>query len=231
MTWILLPGMDGAGQLLAPFVAALPREDVAVLVRYPGNRILSWRELIKIVDESLPITTEFVLLAESFSGALALEVASRVPPPKRLKGLVLCASFAEPPMSAPVKAFLKIFGGILMRMPPPRLVIRHWLMEKGSSDESVDFVASAIRSVRGSVLADRLKIVCDTDSTARLEKVQVPTLVVGASQDKVVPRKNTEKLGAMISGAKVVWIEGPHLLLQARPMELLEAAHAFFKSG
>jgi hypothetical protein len=41
VTWIVLPGMDGTGELLGPFVAQIPKGDVAVVVRYPKARVLS----------------------------------------------------------------------------------------------------------------------------------------------------------------------------------------------
>ena len=50
---VLLPGMDGTGELFAPFVAALKREFKVVVVRYPTNEPLGYAELEAIARGKL----------------------------------------------------------------------------------------------------------------------------------------------------------------------------------
>ncbi len=94
-TLVLLPGMDGTGELFAPLVAALNSGFKTVVVRYPPNEVLSYAELESIARASLPTNEPFFILGESFSGPIAVSIAASAPP--GLKGLILCASFVRNP--------------------------------------------------------------------------------------------------------------------------------------
>src|SRR5688572_28354175 len=95
VTLVLLPRMDGTGELFAPFVAALGPDQSVVVVRYPTDRTHCYAELEPIARAALPIDQPFVLLGESFSGPVAISIAAA--PPHQLKGLVLCCTFARNP--------------------------------------------------------------------------------------------------------------------------------------
>src|SRR5689334_8209434 len=96
-TLVLLPGLDGTGELFAAFVAALRGHDVQI-VDYPRDRAMSYAALEEFVREKLPGEVDYFLLAESFSGPIAISVAASSPP--HLRGLILCGSFAANPLPA-----------------------------------------------------------------------------------------------------------------------------------
>jgi len=85
---VLLPGMDGTGQLFEPFVAALGEEFSVQVVRYPATEPLGYAELASLVRAALPTDRPFVLLGESFSGPIAISVAASAPP--QLKEVWCC---------------------------------------------------------------------------------------------------------------------------------------------
>src|SRR5258706_2862593 len=92
ITALLLPGMDGTGRLFTPLGRALgPRFETRVIA-YPRDRVLTYGELGAQI--ALP-RGPFVLVAESFSGPIAIALAASRPP--GLVGLVLAASFARSP--------------------------------------------------------------------------------------------------------------------------------------
>jgi hypothetical protein len=57
---VLLPGMDGTGELLPEFVAALPATVESVIVRYPTERSLGYSELVDFVRAACPSSAPFV---------------------------------------------------------------------------------------------------------------------------------------------------------------------------
>jgi pimeloyl-[acyl-carrier protein] methyl ester esterase len=75
-TLLLLPGMDGTGGLFSDFIAALPHDLQTILLRYPTDHFLSYSELQNLVREKSP-NSPFVLLAESFSTPLAIQLCRR----------------------------------------------------------------------------------------------------------------------------------------------------------
>ncbi len=83
---ILLPGLDGTGELFAPFIEALGGFETQV-VSYPPDRAMSYAEHEAFARAKLPSDEDYVLLAESFSGPVGISIAA--PAPKRLKALIL----------------------------------------------------------------------------------------------------------------------------------------------
>ena len=95
---VLLPGLDGTGQLFAAFVAALSKTIPATAVSYPANRLLSYSELLPLVESALPECEPFGPLAESFSAPLAVEFAASKP--SNLAALIICVGFVFKPLAA-----------------------------------------------------------------------------------------------------------------------------------
>ena len=223
MTWVILPGMDGTGELVAPFVALCPPEDACVVVRYPRERVLTEREILAVIDEFLPSFGDYVLVAESFSGQFAIRIAARKP--ARLRGLVLVTTFADCPVNFLAKIALLVIGGALMSIKPPRWVIRRLLLSWDAAIEEVGTTRQAITSVKGKVLASRLRMVLRCDVEALLANINVATLVIGAAKDKLVRRTVTEKMRG-IPNSELVSIDSPHLALFSRPREIWEIIRA-----
>ena len=81
---------------------------------------LSYAELVELVQRRLQDEKEYVLVAESFSGPVAIEIAATLP--ANLKALVLCATFISNPSTVPqsVRALLR---GPFFRLEPPQFFI------------------------------------------------------------------------------------------------------------
>ncbi|WP_283190454.1 hypothetical protein [Pseudomonas sp. PMCC200344] len=108
-TLVLLPGMDGTGELFAAFASSMEREFDTLIITYPPNIPLSYTALESLVRESLPTDRPFVLLGESFSGPIAISLSARQPPQQL--GLVLCGTFARNPR--PIFSHLSFLLGAL----------------------------------------------------------------------------------------------------------------------
>src|SRR5512147_2728475 len=74
-TLLLLPGLDGTGELFAAFVAALREHEVRIIT-YPHDRALGYPALEEFVREKLPRDQDYFLLAESFSGPVGISIAA-----------------------------------------------------------------------------------------------------------------------------------------------------------
>lgn len=97
VTLVILPGLDGLVTLLESFIASMRASfDVIDAISYPPDASLSYVQLEDFVRAALPPEKPFVLLAQSFSGPIALAIA--VAPLKNLIGLVLSTTVAMNPM-------------------------------------------------------------------------------------------------------------------------------------
>ena len=73
----------------------------------------------------------------------------------------------------------------------------------------------------------RLHAVLARDETASWQALRLPTLVLSALQDELVPQSETRRMLALRPGCQHVAMRGPHGLLQAEPQATAQAIAAF----
>ncbi|HVU46922.1 MAG TPA: alpha/beta hydrolase [Terracidiphilus sp.] len=224
---VLLPGMDGTGELFAPFVEALPDGFETTTVRFPGDESHSYSELVEVVRRQLPESNLFVVVAESFSTPLAIELAAARP--TNLAGLVLCAGFAARPVRGPIRYVLPVLMALAFRTTLPRFLAEHLLLGPGVQEPLLTQVRDAVISVRPRVLLDRLRAILRCDVRAELEKVDVPILYLQATQDRLVPSGCGEEIRQIRPDVVIRRIDGPHLLLQREPHIAADVVSAFVR--
>src|SRR3954471_10677328 len=96
--------MDGTGELLRPLAEQLSTHRPVQLVSYRVDRTLSYEQLVPYVKERLP-DNRYVILGESFSGPIAIEVAATE---SRTAGLILASSFARHPLPTPLAVLARL---------------------------------------------------------------------------------------------------------------------------
>jgi pimeloyl-[acyl-carrier protein] methyl ester esterase len=214
---LILPGMDGTGKLLLDFMHALPAPIRKEIPIYLPDVALPYDDLAKLVRSNCEDSPPFVLMAESFSTPLAIRIAAENPP--NLRGLILCAGFALSPVRGARRWLAAALAPVLMRAPLPEAAIRSWLLGRAEPPEMVTAARAAIRSVQPEVLSARLRAVLTCDVRADLRKVAVPMLYLQARHDRLVPARCAEEIRAARPETRMVTIDGPHFLLQAKPQQ------------
>jgi len=191
-TLLLLPGLDGTGNLFADFVSALPPNLSATIVRYPTDRFLTYNELSEGVASAIPTREAFVVVAESLSTPLAVRLAATHP--HNLAGLVICAGF----VTNPVEGWLRLVTGLIrfvtLRVPPPRFLIDHFLIGTDAPAHLRAEVMRSLRSVSPDVIAARVRAVMARDKRQQLAQVIVPALYVQAAKDRLVKPRCGEEI-------------------------------------
>ena len=223
-TLVLLPGLDGTGLLFRRFRRALAPNIASIVVSYPGDRAIDYAGLEAVARGFLPKQTPFVLLAESFSGPIALAIAAA--PPANLKGLILTCAFARNPR--PRLRRLQAFVPLLPIGWVPTALLAWPSLGRFATPSLKLELADALARVSPGVLSQRLCAVLGIDQSTRLGQVTVPVLYLRASEDRLVPRAASALLAAMPQ-IRFVELEGPHFLLQARPLAVASEADAFLR--
>ena len=146
-TLVLLPGMDGTGELFFPLTDALGADIPTKIVRYP-DLALDYREHEEFVRERLPRDGAFVVLGESFSsrGSQSSPQAGRRPCPRPFGVLLGASQFAaircfETELRR-IARFVPVRSAARYRNAPPpgRKRIRwNWSERVSSISSSVDF--------------------------------------------------------------------------------------------
>ncbi|RON43463.1 alpha/beta hydrolase [Pseudomonas frederiksbergensis] len=225
-TLVLLPGMDGTGELFEPFVSALNHACDIVVVTYPSDLPLNYVELQAIARQSLPTDRPFVLLGESFSGPIALTLTALHLPQQ--VGLVLCCTFA----SNPRPLFNRLSS--LVNLLPIGAVPAHWfsplLLGRFSTAALRTALSGAINQVSPSVMRERLRSVLKVDASAQLAQINLPTVYLRATDDRVVPKAVSARISQLNPQVQVIDVNAPHCLLQVAPDEAARRVIAFLRT-
>jgi len=223
---ILLPGLDGSGRLFAPLLAAGPRGLDPVSLSFPTDHPLGYDELADLVRPRLP-RGRFVLLAESFSGPLAVQLAAERP--RGLAALVLAATFLHHPLDGLLHPVRGLVGAELFALPMPGAAIRHFMAGPDAPDAVVAEVQRAVAAVRPEVLAHRSAEALRVDARGALAGVEVPILFLAPTRDRLIRRDAHEDVSAIRPDAEIVPIEAPHMVLQRSPHACLAALEKFLR--
>lgn len=223
LTLVLLPGMDGTGDMFAPFVAAMGCLCNILCIRYPDDVALGYAELEALVRVQLPHDAHYVVLGESFSGPIAASLSAT--PPPGLVGVVLCCTFLCNP-----RPQFALLGGLLEFAPlkaAPIVAIAPVLLGRYSTVALRTALSNALAQVSTKTLQARLLAVLQVDVRARLAAATIPVLYLRAKQDYLVPASAAAEVQASLPSVAVVSIDGPHLLLQANPVPAVAAIRQF----
>jgi pimeloyl-ACP methyl ester carboxylesterase len=208
MKILILPGLDGTGTLLSDIVELLtPIHDVTVVQYAPD--LYSYQDLKMKAQAALP-ADDFIIVAESFSGPLAVMIASEIP--TGLQGVVFVATFAKTPIKVPkfltyLVDIAPIRSGLMSRLAQP------FLMGKWATPEFTTSFKQVMRAVPASTIAGRLREVLAVNVVKQLDAIDIPTIYLSARNDRLVPSKMASDFDSFPSN--VVEIDGPHFLLQA----------------
>lgn len=224
---LLMPGMDGTGELFAEFVRLLPGWIELRVVSYPRDRRLSYGQLLPIVKSALQTDEPFVILAESFSTPLAVEFAAETP--KGLQALILCAGFISPPLSGLLRRVALILAPALFSFGLPQRVCRYFLVGNAASKSLVDSVRATISRVPSGVLAHRLRSVLTCSGERELQCVSVPLLYISGLEDRLVHRSSFHEIQRTKPDALFASVEAPHLILQAKPHQTVDVVVRFLQ--
>jgi pimeloyl-ACP methyl ester carboxylesterase len=210
-TLVLLPGLDGTGRLYAPLQSALEPNFV---VGYPPDQPLDYEALCSFVIDRLP-GKPHVIVAESFSGPIALEVASRRP--SELKALVLSATFATHPRPRLTRFLSRYIESRFFNRSIPLWMIRASLLGPDAPGDLCRNVQETVESVDPAVIAFRMREVAKCDATAALRGCPLPVFYLNGTKDRLLSGRLVRVLSEMKPDMTIMDVAGPHLLLQAKP--------------
>ena len=223
VTAILLPGMDGTSEFLVDFTKELGRHCRVLKVTYPEDRPLDYPALIEIVRSRLPKDGPYFLIGESFSGPIALSIASENP--QNLMATVLCCSFARSP--GPGLGTLSwLARGWPRRLAPTALagslILGRWL-----TAERQQLLSTLIRRIPSAVWASRLQSMANIDLKSIKGRISTPVLYLAATEDRLVGKREIAYIRGLIPQLQEHALEAPHFLLEVRPIEAAEKIASF----
>ena len=209
-TLVMLPGMDGTGDLFAPLIARLGPAVNTVVVRYPDEP-LGYEALIAHARRSVPTSGDFFLLGESFSGPVAIALAAEKP--SGMRGLILSATFVRNPLPwtgpfVPLLRVLPVTGATASLMT-------HVLLRSFSTPALRTSIAASLAQMSPATIRARLRAIAAVNARENLAAVGVPIMYLRAEHDLVVPQAAGRLISKIAPHTRTVSIRAPHFLLQA----------------
>jgi len=210
---VLLPGMDGTGELFQPLVEALGGRIQTEVLDYPAHERLTYPELIARVAEQIPHDgTDFALLAESFAGPIGLTLAQRHHP--GLRGLILAVTFAIPPRKQLLQLTRLLPMPWLLAQPIPCWVAGRVMMGPKPPKDRLDALCSVMKKMDPAVIASRVEEVRDLELDP--SDIEIPVMYIQATDDLLLPETAVEEVRHFVQHLTVHRLEGGHLVLETQ---------------
>ena len=216
---VLLPGMDGTGELLTKLANKLSMVRPVKIISYPMQPSLSYNDLTSFVVERVP-KERFVILGESFSGPITIEIAAREP---RVAGLVLASSFACHPIPRLFSPLAKIID---LRRIPATIVSAVLLGSTGTPDLKVH-LSQLLKKLPREVNRTRIAEVLRVDKRKRLRQVSCPTPCICGKYDRLTGQLCLKQILAAQPRCQVLWLNASHMLLETHAELTADAIHKF----
>lgn len=216
MKLIILPGLDGTGEMVSEFSTYLKLSHDVTVLKYPKNSLLTYSALTDFVLEALPYDVSYCIIAESFSGPIAARIAAKHP--NGLRTLVFAASFVTKPNSLPtiVARLSDIFPAnspLMLRLAQP-FTFGRW-----GTYNLHSLLVESTNSVSSKVLALRVREVFKVNELEAFTHIRSPLLYLRPVHDRLVSHRAVEVMCAANPAMHVSELEGPHFILQTKPNE------------
>jgi pimeloyl-[acyl-carrier protein] methyl ester esterase len=216
---LLLPGMDGTGESLAQLADRLKSVRLVRVISYPQNKPLGYDDLIALVAERTP-KERFVILGESFSGPIAIEIAAA---DRRVAGLILASSFAWRPFPSIIAAFSPLLSSKWM----PAKFVEAALLGSTGTPELRARLHKTLKELPQNIVGRRVAEVLRVDKQERLRQITCPVLCLQGRFDRLLGKRGVRQIASVKPHCQVVWFEASHMLLETHHDAAAEAINAF----
>ena len=224
---VFMPGLDGTGKSFEPLLPFIAADTRVTIIHYPTDRILSFEETVECAASQIPAGIPPVVIAESFSGPIAVRMiaAGHV----KARALVLCATFARSPHPFVwrIARSLRLPHFISPDMPKSFFT---YIM---GGDQQVAALLPLWKKVHAevpaSIMEARLSLINHIDVRRDLHRLDIPCCYLQATDDRIVPARCLKDFERNLPCLTVKKIKAPHFILQADPKGCLAAINEFLK--
>lgn len=166
-----------------------------------------------------------VLVGHSMGGGIALDLALNHP--GYVAGLGLIASNAR------LRVAQAILDGLALpaTVPATLQTIVDWSYGPQVDDDLKKLAARRLAETRPAVLSGDMVACNDFDVLQRLPEIQLPTLIVCGTEDRMTPLRYSESMAIQISNAALQTIDSAgHMVMLEQPRRVAGILNIFIKS-
>lgn len=220
---LLLPGMDGTGTLFKPLLDLIPNYYEVEVVSLIQEVDISYEYQAETILKQ--IEKDVVIVAESYSGVIALEMLKKGSP--FIKHVIFMASFIAPP------SLLSKFGRVVPSFvfsftQKNNSVIHRFLFGRYGSDDLCRLFDSVMEKVDAKLLTFRLGQIATLKK--QNQQLNCPCTLIQARQDNLVSYRTVNAFKAVFNNLDLSVVEGTHFLIQTNPYECWQLIEAVIKN-
>ncbi len=213
-----MPGFEGGGKLFAPLIPWLEPHFRLTLVKYPDLK--SFQDYIDCAQDQLPAEPGYSLLAESFSGPIAIALLARRP--GQIGPSVLSSTFARSPLATLTKMANHVPQQIFSIGALSEYCLDAQAVYDEDQSETQPLPLNITEQIDGVVLRHRIAVMSRIDVSAMLPQIEAPVLLLHGQRDRVVSELEARMIEQNLPDVRRIDLDAPHLMLQIRPQQCAE---------
>ena len=217
-TLVLMPGLDGTGKLFEPIIPLLQTHFDLTIVTYPDLDSLT--DYVNCAQNQLPETPGFSLLAESFSGPVAMALMAHLP--DQIGPSVLAATFARSPLATLTRMLGYVPEHTFSIGALNDFCLDVYATDNEDLSDTQPLPLDVTEQIDGALLRHRISVLSRVDVSALLPSIQVPILYLHGVRDRIVTGHDAQMIEDYLPNVSRVDIDAPHLLLQTQPSQCAE---------
>jgi len=205
---LLIPGLDGTGLLFEPLRKLL---DDSIEITVINLNDLSYELLVDDIVAKMK-GSNYILLAESFGGHIAYEVAKRVP--NQVDRVIIAASFlSRPTWLTSLRRCLPL--RLIKTQAFPGKLVNKLTFGNCASKTLIASFYTALNEIDNEIIRQRLELV----HLLKFErqKVAVPCTYVAAKSDYLISKNCYKEFEYAFSNFDKFEVEGGHFIIQSNP--------------
>ncbi len=242
-TILLIPGLGGAASFWSTIVPLLSNDFQVVAVDHRGagrsDRPDGPYRVAQIASDTVAIlgklgASRAHIVGHSTGGVVAQSIAIDLP--QMVESLVISGSWDRPDarfrqlFQARLEILLQAGPATYQRLTHALGFPAEWLEhETQALERAVDGAQAKLEPIPVSV--SRIRMLLEHDRSDEIDRIASPTLVIGATDDAIVPFYYSERLAASIRNARLERTLGGHFFPQVDPKDFAQRLRSFLKEG
>lgn len=214
----LLPGLDGTGELFFPIIPLLEKHFEVHVVRYTDE--LTFNDYVESASTQLPENNPVSLVAESFSGPIA--VALLASKNSKFQASVLSATFCKSPLPFLTQVSSYLPAKLFSSNPASKMFLDLCVTGSDASPEVKNMARELLEKVSPSQFHNRIKLVDEVDVAEKLKDIELPLLYIQATKDRIVFAGSGNEMMRHAKNLKIEQVDGSHMILQTQPEKCAE---------
>ena len=222
---VLIPGLDGTGELFKPLLDVVPESIQTKVVTYNDCDSRELETIVSHVTKQLPNDRPLIIVAESFGGPVAVRLLQQN---FEVLSCVFCATFTDAPQKLLLTLARYLPTNFLLSKPLPKAILKHVFLACKTSQDRINLIQQTILGVSASKMNERLNLLATIDVTEQLKYLpNIRYCYIKAKNDWLVPSRCAGIFKAGLQDIKIHEVNGGHFILQANPIECWRVIEKF----